>query len=424
MTARTANKKKWTFMVYLAGDNNLASAGTADLTEMKKVGSTDQVNVVAQFDNGAGHKTNRYFLTKGKNLAKDVVARMGEADTGDPKVLQSFMEWGIKNYPAEYYMIVIWNHGNGWDDEDVYRTAKQTMKVKILRRGTTVESGRKGRVAIDQLRSLTGGRFNRALFSSTVQHAIRLRGIAYDDNARDFLDNIELKKVICSVAKKLGRKLDVLGMDACMMSMAEVLFQLRDGVMNTVASEETEPGDGWPYDTVLAALASNPAITPADLAATVVQKYLASYGTRAGVTQSACNLGKINDIANAIDDLAKTLAANITNSALTTAILQVRTQVQSYDTADYIDLYDFSELLAQKAALPDVQTACRKVTTALHIPGFVLQSGYKGASMQHSRGVSIYFPQKEVSSLYATLDFSKQTAWEKFLKQYKSQMSR
>ena len=30
---------KWTFMVYMAGDNNLSSAGEEDLREMRRVGS-------------------------------------------------------------------------------------------------------------------------------------------------------------------------------------------------------------------------------------------------------------------------------------------------------------------------------------------------------------------------------------------------
>jgi len=416
--------KKWTFMVYMAGDNSLASAGTADLAEMKKVGSTDEVNVVVQFDNGIGHKTNRYFLTKGKSLTNDKVASLGSTDTGDPKILQGFIEWGITKYPAERYMVVIWNHGNGWDDEDLYRKAARTMEVEIRRRGVTVERGRNNPVAIDHLRKISTGHFHRALFGTTIQQAIRLRGIAYDDNARDFLDNIELKNVVCAVKKKLGRKLDVLGMDACMMSMAEVLYQLQDGVMTTVASEETEPGDGWPYDSVLSALTSNPDMTPAELATNVVQKYLVSYGATSGVTQAACDLGKVKSIATAIDDLAKVLLANISSSAFVTAILQARTQVQSYDTVDYIDIYDFCELLAAKATLPAVPSACNKVITALHIPGFILQSGYKGASMQHSHGLSIYFPLGAISSLYATLDFTKHTEWENFLKQYKEKLAR
>jgi hypothetical protein len=40
-------KKSWTVMVYLAGDNNLDSAGVTDLNEMKKIGSTNALNVVA-----------------------------------------------------------------------------------------------------------------------------------------------------------------------------------------------------------------------------------------------------------------------------------------------------------------------------------------------------------------------------------------
>jgi len=40
----TPTEKQWTIMVYLAGDNNLDSAGVTDLKEMKEVGSTEQVN--------------------------------------------------------------------------------------------------------------------------------------------------------------------------------------------------------------------------------------------------------------------------------------------------------------------------------------------------------------------------------------------
>ncbi len=40
----------WTFMVYLDGDNNLESAAIDDFLEMAHVGSTAEVNIVAQFD--------------------------------------------------------------------------------------------------------------------------------------------------------------------------------------------------------------------------------------------------------------------------------------------------------------------------------------------------------------------------------------
>jgi hypothetical protein len=41
--------------------------------------------------------------------------------------------------------------------------------------------------------------------------------------------------------------------------------------------------------------------------------------------------------------------------------------------------------------------------------------------MQHSYGVSVYFPRKEISALYATLDLTKDIAWEQFLKKYSAE---
>jgi hypothetical protein len=45
----------WTFMVFLAADNNLESAGIKDFLEMAAVGSSAEVNIVVQFDRIAGH---------------------------------------------------------------------------------------------------------------------------------------------------------------------------------------------------------------------------------------------------------------------------------------------------------------------------------------------------------------------------------
>src|SRR5262245_61774804 len=116
-----ATKKSWTVMVYLAGDNNLDGAGVVDLKEMKKVGSNDQLNILAQFDRaGTKAQTMRYCLRKKTPLAKDAVKRLGETNMGDPKVLQDFVSWSAKNYPAEHYMLVLWNHGAGWDDANLY----------------------------------------------------------------------------------------------------------------------------------------------------------------------------------------------------------------------------------------------------------------------------------------------------------------
>ena len=415
-------EKEWTVMVYLAGDNNLDSAGVIDLKEMKKVGSTEQINVIAQFDReGKSIATNRYYIRKGGTLAKDVVGSLGETNMGNPHVLEDFIKWGIKNYPAEHYLVVVWNHGNGWNDENVYRVARNMMKLNIKRRGEVVlpvKRATKDSVSIRRIHAIGGKKFRHALFHTSIMKAITIRGIAYDDDAQDFLDNIEMKRLLGSTKKILKRKIDILGMDACMMSMAEVVYQLRDSVSLTVGSEEVEPGDGWPYDRILAKLAKKPAMTPNDLATIIVNEYVASYPANAGVTQSACDLSKAGLLASAVDQLADVLNSHLSDAAVRATVIECRLQTQAYDTPDYIDLYDFCNLLENKTGFDDIRAACSAVKNMIQRNGVVIRSGYKGKNVKHSNGLSIYFPQKSLSSLYATLDFTKKTSWGKFLERF------
>jgi hypothetical protein len=227
-----------------------------------------------------------------------------------------------------------------------------------------------------------------------------------------------MKKVLLAVTKDLGRKFDVLGMDACLMSMAEVAYQVRDSVDVTVGSEEVEPGDGWPYDTILKELAAKPEMTPQQLAVLIVDKYLASYGADSDVTQAACDLSKCGALAGAMDKLAKALIPAFSDPRVRGAIFESRDQVQDYDVEDYVDLYNLCDLLAGKIPDGAIRTACWNVMDTVREPGFVLDSGYKGTKMQHSYGVSVYFPRKEISPLYATLDLTQAIAWERFLKKY------
>ena len=106
-------EKQWTVIVYLAGDNNLSSAGEIDLSEMKQVGSTNEINIVAQFDRAdAGAQTSRYLLQKGTALENDKVMDLGETNMGDPMVLDSFAKWAIQQYPAKHYLLVLWNQSD------------------------------------------------------------------------------------------------------------------------------------------------------------------------------------------------------------------------------------------------------------------------------------------------------------------------
>jgi hypothetical protein len=165
---------------------------------MKKVGSTKDVNVIAQFDCTTGHATKRYYLRKGGKVSGDAVATLGKINTSAGKTLMDFIKWGVKNYLAA----MLWccgTHGQGWDDTDIY--AKEGHR---------------------RLRRLAGGRIRHALFHTPVRRTFRkaigdseTRAILLDD-PKDFLDNIEMKEVFANAKKLLKRKRDILGMNACM----------------------------------------------------------------------------------------------------------------------------------------------------------------------------------------------------------------
>ena len=66
------------------------------------------------------------------------------------------------------------------------------------------------------------------------------------------------------------------------MNMVEVAYQLRGSADFIVGSEEVEPGDGWPYDRVLADLAAKPTMSAAQLGATIVKRYASLVQERRG----------------------------------------------------------------------------------------------------------------------------------------------
>lgn len=430
--AKNPQMRRWTILVYLAGDNNLDGAGVVDLGEMKKVGSNDDIAVVAQFDR-AGSKiaTKRYFLRKGTPLEKDMVKSLGETDMGDPAVLKDFATWAITNYPAEHYMLVIWNHGAGMDDSNLYEGDYFSgVAPPVVRKGSVIQKG-KGKARGLAAAPVPSGRVqavakraHRALFGSTVGTMLKSRAIAFDDQAKDFLDNMELKRVLTDIKSMLRQKIDILGFDACLMSMVEVSFQIRDAVAFTCGSEEEEPNEGWPYDAILKALAARPTMTAKELAETVVKQYLASYKPNQGVTLAATDLAALDALADAIDGLGKTLSSVMGDAAARTAIIGMRAQVQEYTKPydEYCDLGDLCDLSAKAVSQPEVVAASDRVLARLR--NAVIAAGAKGAAVANSHGLSIYFPKKTVSGLYADLDFAKSNAWAGFIADYAKSVSR
>jgi hypothetical protein len=262
---------------------------------------------------------------------------------------------------------------------------------------------------------VAASRHKRALFSTTIDAALHDRAIAFDDTSRDFLDTVELKKVLADARRAAGRPIDLVGFDACLMNMVEIAHQLRGSASYIVGSEEVEPGDGWPYDRVLAALAAKPAMTARELGTTIVDAFVASYAT-GRITQSLFALDKVGPLSTAVDKLAKALIAAVKAPAEFVALTRAVNGVQRFQIADFADLSDFCDEVRGRTKVAAVKKAADAVKKALAAPdGAVAHAKRKGTAVSRASGAAIYLPAGEIAAPYLKLDFAKQTAWRKLL---------
>ncbi len=411
----------WQVLAYLAADNDLEGELLADLAEMERVGSTPGVvEVLAQVDRAPGqdtskgnwHGTRRYYVTRGtdpRKINSRLLADLGPTNTGDPRVLERFIRFGAQRYPARSTALVLLNHGSGFYVPPEMRS----------REGKAPGHDGASPAAVRRRR--------RPIFHPTRERLQQVtptsRGIAYDDGAADCLDNQELKRVLATAHRVLGRKVDVVGMDACLMTMIEVAYQLRDHARVLVGSEEVEPGPGWPHAAILGALTKNPAMTPAELGATVVHRYVESYRHGGEIaTQSAVDLGQLDDLVDAVDILARRLLAGIKSAALAAALHGARRRTLQFFDGLYVDLHHLAGNLATSSGNGRVADACRNVQRMIdgeEARSPIIAVGHVGASMAPARGISISFPLfLDRSTFYRQLDFASATRWADLLDAY------
>ena len=362
------NTAEWTVMVYLAADNNLESAGIDDINDMEMVGSTSDVNIVVQVDRIPGYDisndnwttTRRYYITQDSNpiqINSQLISDLGELNMGDPQTLVDFANWAMTNYTAKKYLLVIWNHGGGF------------RSVNLA------------------------------------------RDIAWDDTSGgDKITMPELEDALSMISAQMGKKIDIVGMDACFMAMTEVAYQIKDYVDIMVASEEAEPFDGWPYDTILSQLVSNPLMSSEELAADIVDKYIFSY-SYGNVTLSAIDLSYMDTLTSQLSNLAFAIMSD----SLTPKgkYILASTSSQHYGDWDFIDLYDFCNQLLVYSNNINVKNIALSIQQTLNYA--VIKSGYSGLGVSRSRGLSIYFPYYYYHNYYNHTNFAQDTFWDEML---------
>ncbi|MFC1878763.1 clostripain-related cysteine peptidase [Chloroflexota bacterium] len=392
----------WLIMLYADADDKILEQDIyLDLNEVERVGSTDQVQIVAQVDryragfsgDGNWSSAKRFYITRDDDLGRvssQEVADLGEVNMADGATLVDFATWAIETFPADKHVLIMSDHGMGWP----------------------------------------GG------WSDPAPGGAGDRSIPLAARLGDELYLMELDQALGEVRARTGLdKFELIGMDACLMSHLEVYAALAPHARFAVASQEVEPAVGWAYKGFLETLVASPGMDGGDLGKLIVDSYirddqrivdpqaraeflkqgspmgglfgglfgggpsaeqLAQQMSR-GTTLSAIDLQAMSQLMAEFNNLVFALQEEDQST-----VAQARSHAQSYTSifgkevpASYIDLGHFVQLLKRQVRSANVSAAIDGVLAAL---GQTVVAEKHGPDKPGSNGISIYYPNSQLYS--------------------------
>jgi hypothetical protein len=351
---------KWTVLVYMAADNDLAEFADSDLVEMERIGSNSDLSIIVQVDKP-------YIGGRRIGVVKDTFLTYGDLgliDMCDWQTLYNFLDWGFREFPADRYLVVLWDHGTGW-------TAQPRRSF-----GSDQSSG-------NQL------------------------GIA----------NGDFQKAIRYLYNSVGRKVDLFTFDACGMQEIEIGCEIKDYAKVMMAVQGAWPLKGFPYDKIMQVIRDNPGINETDLAARMTRLCRDEYvGTQANAV-SAVRLDRFAKLERDWSDFAAETMRGTPDPSLRGVRDGVQTippsSVDPRPTDDFVDLGDLLNRLA------DLYPGKRMENLLADYRNAVVESAYWGDSFARATGLTVWFPYgyphfKELVGSYVGLDWTA-SAWPQFL---------
>ena len=404
----------WTVMLYQDGDDEVLEEDIyLDLNEAEAIGSSDRVTVVSQIDRYTGgfrgdgnwSTTRRYVLQADNDLStlNSPFEDIGEANMADGDTLVDFVAWAVETHPADHYALILSDLGMGWP----------------------------------------GG------WSDPSARDIGADDVAIARSFGDLLYLMELDRALGRIQNEVGiQQLDFLGFDACLMAHLEVFAAVQPYARYAVASQEVEPGIGWPYAAILGELEQNDTATGADLARSVVDNYIVNDlrirddglrqdylngrlasanavadATGRSATMTAVDLTRLPAVMNQLDSFAQVL-----NQQAPRTVARARTYAQPFTSIfgeqvapSYIDLAHFAALAAQESGDQSVIDAARGLLDSL---SSAILSERSGPERPGAYGISIYFPNSDLYRTdvggprsYASIAtrFADESLWDDFL---------
>lgn len=379
LTMAVAAKHKWTVMVYMAADNNLIQAAYANFNDMEKAPESPldpltnlpSVKTLVQFDRPTGDAC-LYDVHHDENpttITSPVLRTLGNIDSGNPATLHDFITWCQAYAPAEHYLLILWDHGSGWDPDS---------------------------------------------------DRVRPRAIGFDDTSGTVIRDIDLPAAL------QGRDpIDIVAMDACLMSMLEVAYELRHQVDYQVSSEELTPVEGYNYTDLVGKLTTGTGyqIAPRDYAIYLAQDAFNYWNEDSGpfspLASSALDLSRVAAVAGAVDNFAaRLLAVGAANKTGLNTARQNVTRFNAYSDGTLVDLSHFAALVSANINDAQLRTYAAKVQST--VAQAVIANEYTTSRAQ-AKGISIYMPGQRTyfstgaSTSYPLLDLSKSTHWDEWL---------
>ncbi|HPF17767.1 MAG TPA: clostripain-related cysteine peptidase [Thermotogota bacterium] len=256
-------QKEWTLMLYLDGDESAMQQDfVAAFHDMiaKGVGSSQQVNVVIQFDRipqredfGGWTIAHRFYYINGMAPTPDnAIADWGDGTGGrevnmsDPNTLSDFINWAHKTYPANNYALMVADHGYGW------------------------------------------------------------KGLMIDQTSDG--DFMTLKQ-FAGVLENAEPDFDILMLNACLMQMIEVMYEIEDSGINVVVGSENS-GTSWPLSNIIETFSTHPDWTPDEFGTEIVDLYIEAHPGEDSITLSALNLQNISLLNRHFTDLVDTILSD------------------------------------------------------------------------------------------------------------------
>ena len=250
-----AGDGSWAVYWYLCGSDLESNYGcaTTDLNELLEVQLPENVTVVIETGGAAEWQNDQVDASKLQRWVYtsdglELVDEQDTADMGDAQTLQDFLEFASENYPADKTAVTFWNHGGG-----------------------------------------------------------SVSGAAFDElHGYDSLDLTELYQAFNAVwpADKENPSLELVGFDTCLMATVDVAATFQNFAKYLVASEETEPGNGWLYSGWAGALAENPAMDGQELGTVICDTYYEGCqeaGTEDQTTLSLTDLTQLTPLLDAYE---------------------------------------------------------------------------------------------------------------------------